>query len=299
MRPLFSTAMRSATSSASSWSWVTSTVVTWTSSCRRRSHCAQLGADLGVQRAERLVEQQHLRLDRERAGERHPLALAAGELRRVALLEARRGRRSRAARRPRASISRLGPLADRQAEGDVVAHGHVLERGVVLEDEADAALLRRHAGDVVPADRRPRPESGVSSPAMMRSSVDLPEPLGPEQRGERPVGDLERDVVEGDEVAVALAARSMTVIMRLLLLRSSRVISSRVTSGEAHEHGGGGVGAEGVVVVDVAGVDEQGQRLRLAGDAAGDHDHGAELAERAGDGEHDAVGRGPSGSPAA
>ena len=49
---------------------------------------AQLGADLGVERAERLVEQQHARLDRQRAGERHALALAAGELRRVALLVA-------------------------------------------------------------------------------------------------------------------------------------------------------------------------------------------------------------------
>ena len=38
---------------------------------------AQLLADGRVERAERLVEQHHLRLDRERAGERHALALAA------------------------------------------------------------------------------------------------------------------------------------------------------------------------------------------------------------------------------
>ena len=49
---------------------------------------AQLGADVGVERAERLVEQQHARLDGERAGQRHALALAAGELRRVALVVA-------------------------------------------------------------------------------------------------------------------------------------------------------------------------------------------------------------------
>ena len=46
---------------------------------------AQLGADARVERAERLVEEQHLRLGRERAGEAHALALAAGELRRVAV----------------------------------------------------------------------------------------------------------------------------------------------------------------------------------------------------------------------
>ena len=61
---------------------------------------AQVGAHLGVEGTERLVEQQHLRVDGERPGQRHPLALAAGELGRVAVLEARRARRSRAARRP-------------------------------------------------------------------------------------------------------------------------------------------------------------------------------------------------------
>ena len=46
---------------------------------------AQLGAHAGVEGAERLVEQQHLRLHRERPGERHALALAARELRRIAV----------------------------------------------------------------------------------------------------------------------------------------------------------------------------------------------------------------------
>src|SRR5882757_6806106 len=50
---------------------------------------AQLAAHLRVERAERLVEQKHLGLDRHGAGERHALALAAGELRRVTLLQSR------------------------------------------------------------------------------------------------------------------------------------------------------------------------------------------------------------------
>ena len=41
---------------------------------------AQLGADARVERTERLVEQEHLRLGRERAGQRHALALAARQL---------------------------------------------------------------------------------------------------------------------------------------------------------------------------------------------------------------------------
>jgi len=49
---------------------------------------AQVAPYLGVERAERLVEQQHARLDGQRAGQRHALALAARELRRRALAEA-------------------------------------------------------------------------------------------------------------------------------------------------------------------------------------------------------------------
>ena len=45
-------------------------------------------AQLQVERAERLVEEQHLRVVDDRAGERDPLALAARELHRLALAEA-------------------------------------------------------------------------------------------------------------------------------------------------------------------------------------------------------------------
>ncbi len=48
---------------------------------------AQVAAHAGVERAEGLVEQQHARLDGERAGQRHALALAARQLRRVAPLQ--------------------------------------------------------------------------------------------------------------------------------------------------------------------------------------------------------------------
>ena len=44
-----------------------------------------------------------------------------------------------------------------------------------------------------------------SSPAMARSRVDLPEPLGPSRAVSEPEGISRLDVVEGDEVAVVLA----------------------------------------------------------------------------------------------
>ena len=108
---------------------------------------AQLLADLRVERAERLVEQQHLRLDGERTGQRHALALAAGQLRRVAVGELLQVDELEQLVDPRLDL-RLRPLADLQAERDVAAHGHVLERRVVLEHEADVALLRRQPGRV-------------------------------------------------------------------------------------------------------------------------------------------------------
>ena len=115
---------------------------------------AQLLAHGRVERAERLVEQQHARLDGERARERHALALAAGELRRIAVGEAVELHEREQLVDARADLV-LRPLADLEPERDVAAHGEVLERGVVLEDEADAALLRHDVRDVVVADHDP------------------------------------------------------------------------------------------------------------------------------------------------
>ena len=82
--PRFITAIRSLIVSASSWSCVTKTNVMPSSRCRCLSCDLHLLAQLLVERAERLVEQQHLGLEGQGAGERDALALAARELRRAA-----------------------------------------------------------------------------------------------------------------------------------------------------------------------------------------------------------------------
>ena len=81
---------------------------------------AELLAHRGVERAERLVEQQHARLDRERAGQGHALALAAGELRGIAVGEALE------VDEPQQLVNAgfdllLRLLADREAKGHVLA----------------------------------------------------------------------------------------------------------------------------------------------------------------------------------
>ena len=70
------------------------------------------------------------------------------------------------------------------AEGDVAAHRHVREQRVLLEDQADRALLGGRsifaaASNHARSPRATRPRSGRRSPAMARRTVDLPAPEGP------------------------------------------------------------------------------------------------------------------------
>ena len=87
IRPLFMTAIWSAIVIASSWSCVTWMNVMPTSCWIALQLELHLLAQLQVERAERLVEKQHLRLVDERARERDALLLAAGELARLPLLQ--------------------------------------------------------------------------------------------------------------------------------------------------------------------------------------------------------------------
>ena len=71
---------------------------------------AHLLAQVGVEVGQRLVEQQHLRLDHDGARQRHALLLAARQLGRIAALEARPSARRRGSRSTRRSISARGSL---------------------------------------------------------------------------------------------------------------------------------------------------------------------------------------------
>ena len=98
-------------------------------------------------------------------------------------------------------------LADLQAEGHVVADRQMFERRVVLEDEADAAPLRRHTGDVFPVDGD-RSGVGLIQPRDRAQERRLTRSARAEQGGQRPRRHLEIDVVEGCEVAIALVRTS-------------------------------------------------------------------------------------------
>ena len=74
------TTMRSASARASSWPWVTKSVVILEALLQVADLLAQALAQVLVEAGEGLVEEQDLRLEHERAGERDALLLAAGEL---------------------------------------------------------------------------------------------------------------------------------------------------------------------------------------------------------------------------
>ena len=155
----FMTTTRSATSNASSWSCVTKTLVTWISSCSRRSHCRSSWRTLASSAPNGSSSSSTFGCGRQRAGQGDALPLPAGELRRAASapgLPAGPAAAARArARRPR----RFGRLPHAQAEGDVLEDGHVPEQRVVLEDEADVALADGGVGDVLVAGRARVPAS--------------------------------------------------------------------------------------------------------------------------------------------
>src|SRR5206468_5906 len=91
-----------------------------------------------VERPERLVEQQHLGLDGEGAGEGHALALPAGQLRRTAVRQPVELHELQEVHHLRADVGHGragGARPHAQAEGHVLEDGHVPEERVVLEDE--------------------------------------------------------------------------------------------------------------------------------------------------------------------
>ncbi len=94
-------------------------------------------------------------------------------------------------------------LADLESEGDVAAHRHVFERCIVLEDEADVALLRRQRRRVFAGDLD-RSAVGLLETGDDAQQGRLATATGAEQCGQRTGRDVDGDIVQGDEVAETL-----------------------------------------------------------------------------------------------
>ena len=106
-----------------------------------------VGAGEGVQRAERLVEQQHLARAQQGAHQRGALAHAAGELRRALVGEAAEAETVEQRPRP---LARLGArrAEDLDAERDIVADGAPRQQQVALEHVGAVGPAVGHVGAV-------------------------------------------------------------------------------------------------------------------------------------------------------
>ena len=154
-----------------------------------------LHAELGVEVGERLVEEEDLGLAHDRAADRDALALAAGELRRLLLQVVLEPQDARGLADLVLDLG-LRPPREAQAEGHVLEDGQVRIERVGLEDHRDAALGRLLLGDVARPRSRSVPAVVSSSPAIMRSSVDLPQPDGPTKTANSPRSISMRDAVD-------------------------------------------------------------------------------------------------------
>ncbi len=143
-----------------------------------------------VQRGDRLVEHQQLRLHRQRPGDADALPLPAGELVRVARAcsAPRPTSASSAATRSRRSLAGAADAVDGEHLGEGVGHGHArVERRVgVLEDDLDAlpqpaqlAGRRRQHVDAVEGDAPAVPARGAGWPAPSSSCRCRTRPRAP------------------------------------------------------------------------------------------------------------------------
>ena len=160
----------------------------------------------GIERRQRLVEQQRMRIEDQCAAEGDALLLAAGELRRQAFAEA--GEADLVEHR----VGALAPLLRRDAAhaqriGDVLPHAHVRKERVALEHDAAFARARRQRADVlaVEADGAGigREEAG-NQPQQRR----LAAAGGPDADDEFAGGDAQREIVHtglGAGIAIAHA----------------------------------------------------------------------------------------------
>ena len=153
---------------------------------------AHLLADLGVQVGEGLVEEKHVRVEDQGAGQGHALLLAARELAGIPLFEARQVDQRQGVVHLLGDL-RAGRFLDLEAVGHIVEDGHVRPEGIVLKDHADVPLIGR--------DRRylPVPEVDLSVIGLVKAADEtqdrrLAATRRPQEGKELAVLDIEGDM---------------------------------------------------------------------------------------------------------
>ena len=156
-----------------------------------------------VERAERLVHQQHRRLEHDGPGQRHPLLLTARELARVAGLEALQAHEVERGGDPAPD---LGPPVAPHLERvrHVVEHGEVGEERVLLEHHPDVAAVGGPLRDVLVRDQH-LPRVRLLEARDHAQGGGLAGAARAQQGHELAVAHRQADVVGGDDGTVDLA----------------------------------------------------------------------------------------------
>ena len=172
---------------------------------QRADVVAHLAAQFGVEVGERLVEEQHQRLEHQRARDRDALLLAARQFRRIAPIKAAQPDKRQLLGGELGGAA-LCDAADGGAVGDVLQHCHMREEGVGLKHHADVAPARRQLRHIAAADQDAA-LGGALKPGDEAQRRRLATARGAEQRRQRAGFDGERDIVDRERRAVALADR--------------------------------------------------------------------------------------------
>jgi hypothetical protein len=185
-----------------------------------------------VEVREGLVEQQQLRPGRQRARQRHPLLLSAGELVREAAQDFGKAGQLGQLAHPGGTLRGRHRM---QPERDVAFHGQVREQCVVLEHHADMAALRRQ--------HRPGPgnQNAVEPDAAGAYRLEtgnaaqdrrLAAAAGPEQAADGPPrqGEIQPAHNLGAVVAVVQSLDFELVHKSIIRPIGTRIVLVRITS---------------------------------------------------------------------
>ena len=159
---------------------------------------AQLFTHLRIQRAERFIQQQNLRLYRQGARQRHALLLTTGQLRRIAIRQVSQLHHLQQFGHFGFNRRRIGSFTARQhgqAKSDVIEHRHMAEQRIVLEDEAHFTVAGVHPADVgaVEADMT----AGLMlQPGDNPQQGSFPGAGRPQQRDHLSGRDIQRDIIQ-------------------------------------------------------------------------------------------------------
>ena len=173
----------------------------------RRSRAGHL-----VERGERLVAQQDIRLDREGARDRDALAHAAGQRVRIIVLVAGEAEPREPAPRQCLRASLGIDVEDLQAEQHVVERGAPGHQPVVLEHDADLAAEEVELAERVVADHRDLAAGRLDQAGQQVEHGRLAAAGLAEHGDDLALGDLERQPVDGDEGRRARPARGNSLI---------------------------------------------------------------------------------------